>query len=96
MKLHFEMPFEIMDAPEEAPWPNEWKLKFTYDYYDGEITFNTVDSDDPNYQGIEWLEFLKLVDKEADGDFVNNLYALASSYIDLNADEAVDDYYSND
>jgi hypothetical protein len=74
----------------------EWNVNFTYDDRDGEILFHSASQFEDGRHPVDWVDFLKIVGKEADGDFVNRLYGMAFDHIELNLNDAYADYYCED
>lgn len=92
MKLKFEMPVWI-EPIDEDKLCEEWQLGFSYDYDDGEIVFNFAHlkfEDELKFQ-----DFLEEVGKKEDADFLANLFTLAEAHVEMNLDEALNDYYAN-
>lgn len=87
-KVHFEMDFDVVH--QDAEYDDIWTLSFYYDTDESIIEFlSVVGSSTVTH---DWQDFLKLINKEADGTFVDYVYKLAESYVELNLDGADEDF----
>lgn len=93
MKLHFDMPVNVEPA-DEAQLAQEWLVSFSYDYDDGEISFESAHLRFEDE--LKFADFLEEVDKKGDEGFLSNLHQLAEAYVDLNLDDALNDFYARD
>lgn len=92
MKLHFSM--EIDAAPIDENLPSHWVVGFAFDDAENEIEFDSASAE--GHQDVEWADFLKLIGKEADGDFVDGVMALADAHVELNLNDAYAEYAEQD
>jgi|SRR6185436_18147703 len=68
-----------------------WLIRFMFDDFENEVTFQSG-SRSCLSKPLDWEDFLKEVNKEADGDFVNALYEKALDHVENNLNDV---YYDD-
>jgi hypothetical protein len=104
-KIQFEMEVDLslldenleeeLEVRSDEDVPLLWTLSFAYDDKENSFDFYTMTGQtgvsDECYEDIDWIDFLKLIGREADGDFVNSVHEQAHAFIALNLHDAYQD-----